>query len=1075
MQLKRTLLAFNHGIISRFGLARVDLKRSALSAERENNWMPRVLGSMMLRPGLQYLGAVLGNGLTKMLPFVFATNDTALVEITEGAFRAWVNDVPLSRSAVSSAIVNGNFDANLANWTPSGGSTWAAGGYLQILSNGVVSETCYQAVAIGAPDQSKEHALRIVVERGPVLLRVGSTAGADDYFAEAELGTGTHSLAFVPTGATAYVYFLSRLNRIVLVSSCNIEAAGIVSITAPWLATDLRLIRMAQSADVMFLACKGYQQRRIERRSASRSWSIVLYQAPDGPFRNANVTPITLTASVLTGNGTLTASAPLFKSTQVGGLYTLTSSGQRVTKSIAAQNTFTDPIKVTGIEESRRFSISITGAGWTATVTLQRSLGVVGNWEDVSGESWTANVADTYADGLDNQIVYYRLGVKTGDYTIGTVVCELSYTLGSITGVARITAFTSNVLVNIEVLKDLGDTVATLLWSEGSWSNRRGWPTAVAFYEGRLIWSGKNGIFGSISDAFDGFDPSFVGDAGPFNRTVGSGPVDNINWILPLQRLMLGADGSELSVRSTLFDQPLSPTNFSIKEASTQGSASVAAVKVDNRGVYVQRGGTRAYELVFDPSVYDYTSNDLTAFVPEICRPGIVAIGVQRQIDTRIHFARSDGLVAILISDHAENVLAWVLFETDGVVEDVVVLPGLIEDQVYYVVRRIVQGATVRYLEKWALESDCIGGALNKQADSFVAYTGSSVVTVGGFVSSLSVVPGAGYVVVPTLALSGGGGTGAAGTVTLGMVQVGVALHGTGYAVGDVLTLVGGTYTRPAKIEVLFVFSGGQIGVVAIVDGGDYTAIPAFAYFSQAALFGGTGAGGTVYPVWGLANPKIIAAGTGYTSAPTVTPSAGPTSVTIQATSGVAAIVTSGVTVGTSTVSGPDVTQIGGLEHLEGREVIVWADGKDLSPDVNGVQTTYTVTNGIVTLNTAISQAVVGLPYTATFVSTKLAYVTDSDTGLNQRKKIAQLGLILLDAHSKGIKYGTSDSNLQPLPLIEAGKEIPYDTIWSGYDADMIEFPGEWGTDERLFLVAKAPRPVKVLAAVIAMEIHGKS
>jgi hypothetical protein len=42
----------------------------------------------------------------------------------------------------------------------------------------------------------------------------------------------------------------------------------------------------------------------------------------------------------------------------------------------------------------------------------------------------------------------------------------------------------------------------------------------------------------------------------------------------------------------------------------------------------------------------------------------------------------------------------------------VVVLPALagnLDDQVYYVVKRTINGATVRYLEKWAQEIDCLG------------------------------------------------------------------------------------------------------------------------------------------------------------------------------------------------------------------------------------------------------------------------------------------------------------------------------------------------------------------------------
>ena len=50
-----SLQAFNRGKISKLGLARTDLDRTRLSAEEQNNYVPRVLGSMMLRPGLGYI------------------------------------------------------------------------------------------------------------------------------------------------------------------------------------------------------------------------------------------------------------------------------------------------------------------------------------------------------------------------------------------------------------------------------------------------------------------------------------------------------------------------------------------------------------------------------------------------------------------------------------------------------------------------------------------------------------------------------------------------------------------------------------------------------------------------------------------------------------------------------------------------------------------------------------------------------------------------------------------------------------------------------------------------------------
>src|SRR5690606_39106549 len=69
-----------------------------------------------------------------------------------------------------------------------------------------------------------------------------------------------------------------------------------------------------------------------------------------------------------------------------------------------------------------------------------------------------------------------------------------------------------------------------------------------------------------------------------------------------------------------------------------------------------------------------------------------------------------------------------------------------------------------------------------------------------------------------------------------------------------------------------------------------------------------------------------------------------------------------------------------GLSHLEGKSVVVWADGKDM-----GV---YTVTGGSITLSEAVAAAdvLVGLPYQATYKSTKLAYAAAAGTALAQIK-----------------------------------------------------------------------------------------
>ena len=777
------LLAFNRGRVSPNALARVDVERMAMSAETMTNWRPRVLGPMMLRPGYGYIGATRSNLATRGLPFVKSTDDTALIELTASTMRVWVDDALITRPSVSSAVANGTFDTNLTSWTDndegSAASAWVTGGYMGLTGTGTSAAIRDQQVTVGAADLNVEHALSVIIERGPVVMSIGSTSGGGEYLDEAVLETGAHSLAFTPTG-DFYIRFMSRLKRQVLVNSCTVEAAGVMTVATPWPEAALGNIRIDQSGDVVFVACEGYQQRRIERRGV-RSWGVPRYAPEDGPFLTENVGPITITPSALSGNITLTASARLFKSTHApsstgtGALFAISSEGQTVTASLTAQNTFTSTIRVTGAGTDRAFTIVRSGT-WAAggtTVTLQRSLtSDTGPWTDVA--SYTTNATISFNDALDNQVAWYQIGIKTGDYVAGTADLQLVYSLGSIDGVARITAYTSPTVVSAEVITDLGGTAATDVWAEGQWSDYRGWPTSVALHQGRLWWAGNDTVNGSISDGFNSFDASFEGDAGPISKTIGSGPVDVINWILPGQRLLLGTEGAELSCSSTSFDEPLTPSNFNIKPASTQGSGKVGAVKIDNNGVFVQRGGTRLFELQFDVGRLDYDARDLSLLIPEIGQPQIVRMAVQRQPDTRVHGIRSDGTVALLVFDKAEEIVCWCDDETtgaSGLVEDVVVLPGAEgsdEDRVYYVVKRTINGSTVRYWEKHAKESECVGSTQNKQADSFVAGTQSASTTITGLshLEGATVVVWGNGVDLGTKVVTGGQITGLSASVT---------------------------------------------------------------------------------------------------------------------------------------------------------------------------------------------------------------------------------------------------------------------------------------------------------------------
>lgn len=871
-----SIQAFNRGRISPLALARTDIERVALSAETQTNWMPRVLGSMMLRPGFEYIGTTLSSSEAILIPFIFAVDDTALLELSTAYLRVWVDDELVTRPAVTAAVSNGAFDTNLTGWTDedeSGAtSAWATGGYMSLSGSGFASAIRSQLVTCN--EANTQHALRVLINRGPVDIRVGTTSG-DDSYVSATLGTGLHSLAFTPTG-NFYIQFRNLNDYASLVDSVSIESSGAVSLPSFWSASDLPYIRWRQVNDVVYLAIRGQIQRKIERR-ANNSWSWTVYQPDDGPFFSYNQTSISMTPSATTGDITVTASQSYFKSTNVGSLFRLDSIGQLATDSLTAADQWSTYIRVTGVEAGRQFSITISGT-WTATVTLQRSIDGIGAWVDVS--TYTANTTTTYNDALDNQVVYYRIGIDVGDYTSGTAVVTLEFSGGSRTGLFRVTGYTSGTSVTARVLEPLGGTDASTAWAEGEWSDRRGWPTAVELHEGRIWWAGKGKVWASESDEFEAFNDFVTGDAATIRRSIANAASETVHWLMSTQRLNIGTLASTPSVRSSSFDEVVTYNNINIKDAATQGTADIPPVKVDSVIFFVERSGSRIYQLNLDVTYGEYGATDVTTLIPEIGDPGFVRIGVQRQPDTRIHALRSDGTVGILISDQTENVNCWVDIETDGEVEDVAVLPGTTEDQVYYIVKRTIDGATVRYVEKWAKESECIGGTLNKQLDSFI--TGSGAVT--------------------------------------------------------------------------------------------------------------------------------------------------------------------------------------GLDHLEGETVRVWGDGVYVGE--------FTVASGAVAA-TATSW-VAGLPYTADWKSTKLAYLSQGGTALTQRKKVDHLSLILANTHLLGLKYGRDFDNLDPLPTVKDGETQDTDVIFAHYDNESVPFAGAYNTDSRLCLRAYSPFPVTVLAAVVGMATSDK-
>lgn len=736
---------FSTGEVSKAALARVDHEKLRLAAEIQENIFPHAIGKGLFRPATGYIAGTKSNARARLIKFVKSVDDVAVLELSNALLRVLVDDTFITRASVTSSVTNGDFSSS-TGWslTTTGDATadinsTVSGALYMACPNRGGTAVCERSVSTSSA--GTEHALRITVTRGPVSFRCGSSSGGDDYIRETNLDAGVHSLALTPSG-TYYVRFSTRREQAIIVDSIEVESAGILELTAPWTTDHLREIRHDQSADIIFLAHTAWQQRKIERRG-TRSWSLVTYQADDGPFMTAKTADVKLTPGDTFGNTTLASDSPFFRPEHVGCLFRLFHDQISTMRTgLGALGEFSEAIRVNGVGTDNDFTVSRAGT-FTATLTLQRSYTSKTDGFVNATTTFTTTGTSSVSPGssFDNIIHWYRVGVT--DYTSGSVRVSLSYTGDARAGICRVTAYNSSTSVDIEVLVPFGSLAATKDWLEGEWSDLSGWPSVVGFYDGRLWWGRKDRFWASISDNYYGFtldeemNPLAAGDAGSIQRNIATGgSINQLQWFLSLQRPVFGTTGAESSARASSFDEPITPNNIGVKDASTQGSAPVSPVKVDGRGLFVQRSGRKVFQIMYSFENNDYVSRDLTALNDEIGGDGIVELDVQRQPETYAWFVRSDGQVAVLGYDLGENITGWVRFITDGEVESVCTVPGDEQDLVYLVVKRTIDGNDVRYIEKLAMHSEAIGGEITKLGDAGILTAGPASTVVAAHLAS---------------------------------------------------------------------------------------------------------------------------------------------------------------------------------------------------------------------------------------------------------------------------------------------------------------------------------------------------
>lgn len=292
---------------------------------------------------------------------------------------------------------------------------------------------------------------------------------------------------------------------------------------------------------------------------------------------------------------------------------------------------------------------------------------------------------------------------------------------GSTWGYARITAYTSSTLVNATVVNAFGATTASTEWRLGAWSDTTGYPGCCVFHEDRLFFGGPSSFpqrfDGSNVGDYENFAPSStagtITDKNAFNLSINANDVNATRWMTTDEKgLLIGSTGGEWIVRPSSLGEALTPTNVSVKRASSFGSANIQPLTVGRAALYVQRSSRKLRELNYFYDVDGFQSNDMTVLAEHISGPGFTQLAYQKEPQSLIWAVRSDGVLCALTYERdiekleagwSRHILGGVSdsASNDAIVESIAVIPSSdgTSSALWLTVKRYINGSTVRYVE----------------------------------------------------------------------------------------------------------------------------------------------------------------------------------------------------------------------------------------------------------------------------------------------------------------------------------------------------------------------------------------
>lgn len=362
-------------------------------------------------------------------------------------------------------------------------------------------------------------------------------------------------------------------------------------------------------------------------------------------------------------------------------------------------NTVISAAQTAGLRINGTWEVTTYGA-WETTLYLER-LTASGDWEFV--RSWRANKDRNIAvtgetDGEETLRLRIVAGTSSETSTAAGARFILEAADARVDGLVKITAVASAVSATCEVISALLDTSPTYVWTEGAWSDARGYPRAVTMHENRLWFGGSAReplrVWASVTGDIENFRRSSLDDAS-ISFTPTAGELNPIQWMASQgKQLVIGTMGDEWTITGE--GKPITPTNVLFERQSTHGSAQVQATMAGEVITFVQRGGRKLRRISARSDADAWATSDMTVLAEHVTQGGIRQMAYGSHPNAILWAVTGTGKLLGLTLEVEQNVFGWHVHETDGLVESVAVVYGDDADEVWLAVKR----GAVRSIER---------------------------------------------------------------------------------------------------------------------------------------------------------------------------------------------------------------------------------------------------------------------------------------------------------------------------------------------------------------------------------------